>query len=251
MTAAVDPLFDFRGRVVLITGGSRGLGRAMLRAFAQRGAHVIVASRKLDACEQAAAEARRYGVQALPIACHLGRWGDIETLVERSYAAFGRVDVLINNAGMSPVAPSSLATSEELIDKVLALNFKGPFRLTALVGARMAAGDGGSIVNISSYGALQPKPEFAPYAGAKAALNALTVAHAVEFAPKVRVNAILPGSFRTDIAKHWPADKESKTDAVLKRFGEPDELVSTVLYLASAASSFTTGALIRVDGGRP
>ncbi|MCL2430890.1 MAG: SDR family oxidoreductase, partial [Alphaproteobacteria bacterium] len=113
------------------------------------------------------------------------------------------------------------------------------------------AGAGGCIVNVSSYGALLPQPEYAPYASAKAALNALTIAHAIEFAPKVRVNAILPGSFRTDIAKHWPADKESRTDAVLRRFGEPEEIVSTALYLASPASAFTTGALIRVDGGRP
>jgi NAD(P)-dependent dehydrogenase (short-subunit alcohol dehydrogenase family) len=115
----------------------------------------------------------------------------------------------------------------------------------------MAAGDGGSIINISSYGSLRPQPQYAPYAGAKAALNALTVAHAIEFAPKVRVNAILPGSFRTDIARHWPADKEAKTDAVLRRFAEPDEIVTTALYLASPASAFTTGALVRVDGGRP
>jgi NAD(P)-dependent dehydrogenase (short-subunit alcohol dehydrogenase family) len=181
----------------------------------------------------------------------LGKWADIDALVELAYAEFGRVDVLINNAGMSPVAPSSAETPEALVDKVLALNFKGPFRLSALVGARMVAGEGGSIINISSIGSIRPRPEYAPYAGAKAALNALTTAHAIEFAPKVRVNGILPGSFRTDIARHWAADKEAKTDAVLRRFGEPEEMVSTALYLASPASSFTTGALIRVDGGRP
>jgi NAD(P)-dependent dehydrogenase (short-subunit alcohol dehydrogenase family) len=181
----------------------------------------------------------------------MGRWSDITALVEQSYAAFGKVDVLINNAGMSPVTTSSVDTSEDLIDKVLALNFKGPFRLSALVGGRMAAGAGGSIINISSIGSIRPRPEYAPYSGAKAALNALTIAHAIEFAPKVRVNAILPGSFRTDIALHWPADKEAKTDAVARRFGEPDEIVSTALYLASPGSAFTTGATIRVDGGRP
>jgi NAD(P)-dependent dehydrogenase (short-subunit alcohol dehydrogenase family) len=115
----------------------------------------------------------------------------------------------------------------------------------------MAAGDGGSIINISSIGSIRPLPAYAPYAGAKAALNALTTAHAVEFAPKVRVNAILPGSFRTDIARHWPADKEATTDAVVGRFGEPEEIVTTALYLASNASGFTTGATVRVDGGRP
>lgn len=247
----MDKLFDFTGKVVLVTGGSRGLGLAMVRAFAERGADVIIASRKLESCEQAAAQVRALGRKALAITCHAGRWADIENLVEQSYAAFGKVDVLINNAGMSPVAPSSVETSEALIDSVLNLNFKGPFRLSALVGSRMAAGEGGSIINVSSYGALRPQPEIAPYAGAKSALNALTTAHAIEYAPRVRVNAILPGSFRTDVAKHWPADKESKTDAVLRRFGESEEIVSTALYLASPASSFTTGALIRVDGGRP
>lgn len=247
----MDTLFDFTGKVVLVTGGSRGLGLAMTRAFAQRGADVIVSSRKLDSCEQAAAEVRALGRKALAVACHMGKWADIDALVERSYAELGRIDVLINNAGASPVAPSSAETSEDLIDKVIALNFKGPFRLSALVGKRMAAGAGGSIINVSSYGSLRPLPEYAPYSGAKSALNALTVAHAVEYAPKVRVNAILPGSFRTDVAKHWAPDKESKTDAVLKRFGEPEEIVGTALYLASSASSFTTGALIRVDGGRP
>lgn len=247
----MDKLFDFTDKVVLVTGGSRGLGLAFVKGFAERGADVIISSRKLESCEEAADEVRKLGRRALPVACHAGRWDDIDNLVEKAYAEFGRVDVLINNAGMSPVAPSSLETTEKLMDSVLNLNFKGPFRLSAQVGSRMAAGDGGSIINISSYGSLSPQPEYAPYSGAKAALNALTVAHSIEFAPKVRVNAILPGSFRTDIAKHWPADKESKTDAVLKRFGEPEECVSTALYLASDASSFTTGALIRVDGGRP
>ena len=247
----MDSLFDFRDKVVLVTGGSRGLGLAMGRAFAARGAHLVIASRKLESCERAAAEARALGRRALAVACHVGKWSDVDALVERSYAEFAGVDVLINNAGMSPVAPSSAQTPEELIDKVYALNFKGPFRLSALIGSRMAASSGGCIINVSSYAALRPQPEYAPYAGAKAALNALTVAHASEFAPKVRVNAILPGSFRTDIAQHWPADKESKTDAVLRRFGEPDEIVTTALYLASPASAFVTGALIRVDGGRP
>ena len=239
------------GKVVLVTGGSRGLGLAMVRGFAARGADVIIASRRLESCQEAAAEITATGRRALAVACHVGAWDQLDVLVERAYAAFGKVDVLINNAGMSPVAPSSLETPEALVDKVLAVNFKGPFRLSAAIGSRMAAGDGGSIINISSIGSIRPLPAYAPYAGAKAALNALTTAHAIEFAPKVRVNAILPGSFRTDIAKHWPADKEATTDAAVGRFGEPDEIVTTALYLASNASGFTTGATIRVDGGRP
>jgi NAD(P)-dependent dehydrogenase (short-subunit alcohol dehydrogenase family) len=247
----MDKLFDLAGKVALVTGGSRGLGREICLAFAERGADIIVASRKLESCEEVAAEVRRLGRRALAVACHAGRWDQIETLVERAYAEFGRVDILVNNAGMSPVSSTTAGMDEKLVDSVLALNFKGPFRLSALVGRCMAEGGGGSIINVSSAASVRPTPDAAPYACAKAALNVLTRAHAFEFAPKVRVNAILPGSFRTDISKHWPVDKEAHTPAVLRRFGEPDEIVGTALYLASDASSFTTGALIRVDGGRP
>jgi len=247
----VADAFDLTGKVALVTGGSRGLGREACLALATHGADVIVVSRKLEACEAVADEVRAIGRRALALACHVGRWAEIDAMVEQAYAAFGRIDILVNNAGMSPVAPSSAETEEALVDAVIALNFKGPFRLSALFGSRMAAGGGGSIINISSTGSVRPTPEIGPYAGAKAALNALTRAHAFEYAPKVRVNAILPGSFRTDVAKHWPADKEAATPAVMKRFGEPGEIATTILYLASDRSSFTTGTLIRVDGGRP
>lgn len=245
-----DP-FDFSGKVVLVTGGSRGLGREMALEFARRGANIIIASRKIEACESVAAEISALGRRSLAIACHMGRWDQVESLARQAYEGFGQVNILINNAGMSPVQPSSAETPEALVDAVFALNFKGPFRLSSLIGSRMAASDGGVIINVSSIAAIRPLPEYAPYAGAKAALNALTVAHAAEFAPKVRVNGIMPGSFRTDIALRWPADKEASTPAAMGRFGEPEEIVSTALYLASPASSFVTGTIIRVDGGRP
>ena len=148
----MDALFDFTDKVVMITGGSRGLGLTMARAFAERGAHLIIASRKLDSCELAATAIRALGRRALAVACHVGRWQDIDALVESSYREFGRIDVLINNAGMSPVVSSSLETAEDLVDKVIALNFKGPFRLSAQVGSRMAAGHGGSAVLQSQEG---------------------------------------------------------------------------------------------------
>ncbi len=246
----MSDLFDLSGKTALVTGGSRGLGYQIARSFAEHGADVIVTSRKLDACQRVAREIEGLGRRALAHACHLGHWSEIEGLVAAAYGAFGKLDILVNNAGMSPVTPSSLATGEELFDKVVALNFKGPYRLSALVGARMAAAGGGSIINVSSVGALIPQASFGPYAGAKAALNAMTLAHAQEYGPKVRVNAILPGAFRTDIAKAWPADKEANLQAAIPRYGEPHEIVTTALYLASGHSSYTTGAMIRVDGGR-
>jgi NAD(P)-dependent dehydrogenase (short-subunit alcohol dehydrogenase family) len=242
-------LFDLTGRVALVTGGSRGLGRQMVLAFADAGADVVIASRKAGACEATAAEVRERGRRALAVPTHVGRWADLDALVEAAYAEFGKVDVLVNNAGMSPLAPSSVETSEDLFDKVVGVNFKGPFRLTALVGQRMADGDGGSIINVSSSGALMPKPRFGPYAGAKAALNALTTAFALEFAPKVRVNTISAGPFLTDIADHWPEEDRRRSRSAAGRPGRPEEIVTTALYLASPASSFTNASIIRVDGG--
>ncbi|MCK9553224.1 SDR family oxidoreductase, partial [Aquamicrobium sp.] len=205
----------------------------------------------LGQCQEVVAQLREAGGEALAIACHMGRWSDLEQFAEQAFAWKGRVDVLINNAGMSPVTDSSVETSEELFDKVVAVNCKGPFRLSALLGTRMATGEGGSIINVSSVGSVRPRPAYAPYAAAKSGLNAITIAQAFEFAPKVRVNAILPGSFETDIAKHWPEEKQNSIVSAIKRYGHPGEIVSTALYLASSASSFTTGTLIRVDGGRP
>ena len=242
-------LFDLTGKVALVTGGSRGLGREMVLAFAGAGADVVIASRKLDNCKALAEEIEATGRRALPVACHVGHWNECDELADRAYKHFGKVDILVNNAGMSPLAPSSAETSEELFDKVVGVNFKGPFRLSAVIGQRMYDGDGGSIINISSSGALFPAPRFGPYAGAKAALNALTTVFAREYAPKVRVNTLSAGPFLTDISKHWSEESTRSWHNAAGRAGEPEEVVTTALYLASGASSFTTGSLIRVDGG--
>lgn len=244
-------LFDLSGKVALITGGSRGLGRAMALAFARAGADVVIVSRKFDSCQAVAAEVAALGRRALPLACHVGEWRALDALVEKAYACFERIDVLVNNAGMSPLYASLDAVSEALWDKVLAVNLKGPFRLSALVGTRMAAGGGGSIINISSIAAERPSPTETPYAAAKAGLNAITVAFAHAFGPRVRVNCIQAGPFLTDISKAWgdAVLGHFEATAALRRAGAPDEIVGAALYFASAASSFTTGAILRVDGG--
>ena len=246
-------ILDMTGKVILITGGSRGLGRAMALGFAEHGADIAITSRKIDSCKKAAAEVEALGRKAFAYACHVAYWDKLEGLVDAVYDHFGKVDVLINNAGMSPIAPSLLETSEELFDKVIGVNLKGPFRLSALVGSRMATGNGGSIINIGSTLAVQPTAPTAPYAGSKAALNAITRSFAYEYGPKVRVNCIMCGPFHTDVSKGWSRTEEftarARAEFALERAGEPEEIVNTALYLASDATSFTTGAVIRVDGG--
>jgi NAD(P)-dependent dehydrogenase (short-subunit alcohol dehydrogenase family) len=245
--------WDFEGKKVLVTGGSRGLGRAMAGAFAEAGAEVMVASRKQEACDAAAKEIEAAtGRRAVGVACHVGHWEDCDRLAEAAYEELGRVDVLINNAGMSPLYPSLAEVTEELWDKVLGVNLKGPFRLAALLGTRMVADGGGAIINVSSVASIRPQPAELPYAAAKAGLNALTVGFSRAFGPAVRVNTIMAGPFLTDIAKAWDMDafnNQATKQIPLGRGGQPHEIVGAALYLASDAASFTTGAVITVDGG--
>jgi NAD(P)-dependent dehydrogenase (short-subunit alcohol dehydrogenase family) len=246
-----DP-FDLSGKVAVITGGSRGLGREMALAFADHGADVVVASRKIEACEAVAEEIRQRGRRALAVGYHAASWQDAERLYETSYAEMGRVDVLVNNAGMSPLYPSVDAISEELYDKVMGVNLKGPFRLSALVGTRMAADGGGSIIMVSSIASTRPGPQEIVYGTAKAGINNLTKGLAATFGPQVRVNCIAPGPFLTDIAKAWDLEEfaaRAQRTIALRRGGQPHEIVGAALYFASTASSYTTGAILDVDGG--
>jgi NAD(P)-dependent dehydrogenase (short-subunit alcohol dehydrogenase family) len=244
--------FDLHGRVALVTGGSRGMGRSMALGFAAAGADIIIVSRKLESCESVASDILRLtSRRALPVSCHVGEWQQIDALVETAYREFGRVDILVNNAGMSPIYPDLPSISEVLYDKVLGVNLKGPFRLCSLIGTAMMEGSGGSIINVSSHFAVHPDPEALPYSAAKAGLNALTIGLARAFGPTVRVNCIQPGAFLTDISKSWDLEawRQEADRYALRRGGEPDEIVGTALYLASDASSYTTGAIIPVDGG--
>jgi NAD(P)-dependent dehydrogenase (short-subunit alcohol dehydrogenase family) len=244
-------LFDLTGRLAVVTGGTRGLGLAMVRAFASAGAEVVVVSRKPDACDDIVASLRAEGLKAAGCACHVGHWDELEPLVERIYDDHGRVDVLVNNAGISPLYGKLSEVTEELFDKVMGVNLKGPFRLAALIGERMVAAGGGSIINISSTGAIRPTSDIVPYSAAKAGVNAMTVGLAHAFGPTVRVNAVMPGPFMTTIARNWDMEvfAERARTFPMRRAGQSEEIVGAALYLASDASTYTTGSILTVDGG--
>jgi NAD(P)-dependent dehydrogenase (short-subunit alcohol dehydrogenase family) len=244
--------FDLTNKVILVTGGSRGLGFEMCKAFAEAGATVVISSRKQEGCERAAELIEREtGRSCLPLACHVGDWEACDTLVETVYEKYDRIDVLVNNAGMSPRYESLSSVTRELWDKVIAVNLAGPFRLSAIVGEQMARGQGGSIINISSTAAVAPGAAEIPYATAKAGLNNLTQGLAHAYAPSVRSNCIMPGPFLTDISEAWGEDVKSALAAIVPmgRAGQPEEIIGAALYLASDASRFTNGAVIKVDGG--
>jgi len=244
-------LFDLTGRIAVVTGGTRGLGLAMVRAFASAGAEVVVVSRKPEACQEVVASLRAEGLKAAGCACHVGHWDELEPLVENVYRDHGRIDVLVNNAGISPLYGTLSEVTEELFDKVIGVNLKGPFRLATLVGERMVAAGGGSIINVSSTGAARPTRDIVPYAAAKAGVNAMTVGLAHAFGPTVRVNALMPGPFLTTISRAWDMEvfAERARTFPMRRAGQAEEIAGAALYLASDASTYTTGAILTVDGG--
>jgi NAD(P)-dependent dehydrogenase (short-subunit alcohol dehydrogenase family) len=246
------PSLDASGKIVVVTGGSRGLGRAMALGFAEAGADVVIASRKIEPCEAVAAEVRALGRRALAVSCHVGDWAQCASLVDAAIAEFGRIDVLVNNAGIAPVPPSLLGVTEDLFDKTIGVNLRGPLRLTALAAEHMPPG--GSVINISSKASLHPSSFTVVYAAAKAGLNALTRAAANEFGPRgIRVNAIVCGTFHTDsLHRSLPSEdlqKQMASQISLGRIADVGEIVGTALYLASDASSYLTGQLIVLDGG--
>src|ERR1700709_242799 len=176
------PSLDATGKIVVVTGASKGLGRAMALGFAEAGADLVVASRKLEACEAGAGEIRANGRGAPAVSCHVGDWDQCGTLIDATMSQFGRIDVLVNNAGIAPVPPSLIDITPELFDKTIAVNLKGPLRLTALAAEHMPPG--GAVINVSSKASLHPSPFTVVYAAAKAGLNALTRAAAEEYGPR-------------------------------------------------------------------
>ncbi|HEY6316466.1 MAG TPA: glucose 1-dehydrogenase [Acidimicrobiia bacterium] len=245
------PTLDATGKTVVVTGASKGLGRAMALGFAEAGADVVVASRDVAACEIVADEIRGLGRKALALRCHVGDWDECAALIDASVAAFGGIDVLVNNAGIAPVPPSLREVTSELFDKTIAVNLKGPLRLTALAAEHMP--EGGSIINISSTASLHATPLTVVYSAAKAGLNAFTEAAAAEYGPRgIRVNAIVCGTFHTDSFHHGkPLEVQERMAANvgLRRIATADEIVGTALFLASEASSYLSGGLVVLDGG--
>ena len=245
------PNLSATDKIVVVTGASKGLGRAMALGFAEAGADVVVASRKIEACELVADEIRAMGRSALPLRCHVGDWDECGALIDASIAEFGRIDVLVNNAGIAPVPPSLTEVTSELFDKTIAVNLKGPLRLTALAAEHMT--EGGTVINISSTAALHPMPFTVVYAAAKAGLDALTKAAAAEYGPRgIRVNAIVCGTFHTDSFHHGtPLEMQEHIAAsvALRRIASADEIIGTALFLASEASSYLSGELLVLDGG--
>jgi len=252
--------FSLAGKVALVTGASRGIGRATALGLAVAGADVVLTSRKLEALEPVAAEIRGVGRRALPVAAHLGRMEAVRNLVEAATAAFGRIDVLVNNAATTPAMATVLDVEERLWDAVMNLNLKGLYFLSQAVARVMRAHGGGSIINVSSIDGYRPEYMVGPYSIAKAAVLMATKSMALELAPhRIRVNAVAPGPVSTRILdSHWfhlPEDEARAQKAEfarmipLQHIGEPDEIVGAMVYLASDASSFTTGATIIIDGG--
>ena len=246
---------DLHGKVALVTGGSRGLGRAMVLGLAGAGADVVVASRKVEACEAVAEQVRGLGRQALAVAAHAGNLATLDALIERAYARFGRVDILINNAATNPTTAPLSQLTPELFQKVFEVNTKGPWYLASRLAPRMAAHGGGVVVNVISVGGLKPPALQGFYAATKAALNALTRVMAAEWAADgIRVNSLAPGSFHSDMfdaaARLLPGFEEgSRLASLQKRIAATDEIVGSVLYLVSGMSSFTTGTTLVCDGG--
>ncbi|HSV83227.1 MAG TPA: SDR family oxidoreductase [Ramlibacter sp.] len=249
--------FDIRGKVIVVTGATKGLGRAVAAELSREGASIVVCSRDQDRCERAAAELRNQGGDAVAMACHVGVWDAIPAFVDRVYERFGRVDVLVNNAAASPGPFELTQGTSALWDKVMSVNVKGPLRLASLMVPRMAAAGGGSIINVASIGATRPHTRNGHYDASKAALLNLSKVMAAEWARfGIRVNVVSPGPFRTEMMQGAeqidPSIIERAAAATLmRRVGQPDECVGIIHYLASEASSYVTGANHVVDGGSP
>jgi NAD(P)-dependent dehydrogenase (short-subunit alcohol dehydrogenase family) len=256
MNPALDQLFDLSGRVAVVTGATKGIGRSIAEGLAEAGASVVVSSRDQAACDRVAAEvSKATGQMTLGAACHMGDWDAIPALVRRSHDHFGRIDVVVNNAGINPAQMSVVDLSSEYLDKLFAVNLKGPVRLAGLVAPIMAEQGKGSMINIATVGAYSGGPNFGAYTALKAALINFTKVMAKEWGSLgIRVNALSPGPFNSTMMQGMAASDPSFSKRVgsatlMGRVAECSEIIGAAVYLASDASSFVTGEDHVVSGG--
>ncbi len=251
-------LFSLKGKVAVITGGSRGIGEAIAVAFAKAGADLVVSSRdkRPPELENVAKQIRSLGQKAISIPAHVGKKQDVQNLVQKTFEEFGKIDILVNNAGANPVLSSMIDLEDRAFNKVLEINLKGAFMMSKAVAREMIKQGGGRIINISSISGLRARDDgTGAYCISKAAMNMMTQVMARELAKQnVLVNAIAPGAIKTEFSRINWTDPDRKAlrikEIELKRFGEPQEVTGLALFLASEASSFVTGEIIRVDGGQ-
>ncbi|HVA14349.1 MAG TPA: SDR family oxidoreductase [Stellaceae bacterium] len=247
-------IFDLDGKTALITGSSRGIGRAIAEAMARAGAQVVIASRKQAACDAVAAGIRAGGGKAVAIACHVGDKAQLQGLVEKTHDAFGGIDILVNNVGANPTLGPLSALSDDAFDRVMTSNVKSAFWLSNLVLPEMAARKDGAVIFIASIAALRASAGINAYGAAKAALMQLARGLAAEWgASNIRVNCIAPGLIKTDFARALWDDaaraRQRIAETPLGRLGEPGDIAGAAILLASQAGSFITGQTIVIDGG--
>jgi NAD(P)-dependent dehydrogenase (short-subunit alcohol dehydrogenase family) len=248
---AFDRLFDMTDRTVIVTGGTRGIGLALAEGFVLAGAKVVVASRKPDACDQAAEHLRQLGGQAIGVPTHLGNIDDLDALVQRTVDEFGGIDVLVNNAANSLAQPMGQITPEAW-DKSYAVNLRGPLFLVQQALPHLKESRYAAVLNIVSTGAFNFAPGLALYAGGKAALMSYTRSMAAEFVSfGIRVNALAPGPVDTDMMRNNPQEAidHMTASSLMNRLAAPDEMVGAALLLTSDAGSYITGQVIIADGG--
>ncbi len=247
-------LFDLTGKTAVITGASKGIGRAIARRMAEHGARVVVSSRKLDACQVVVDEIKAAGGEAIAVSCNIGRKPECQALIDTAIATWGGIDILVCNAAINPYFGPSADIPDEVFDKVMASNIKSNLWLGNMAIPGMAAAGGGAIVIVSSIGGLRGSPVLGAYNISKAADMQIARNIAMEWGHKnIRANTIAPGLVRTDFARAlWEnpeIHRKRVKDAALRRIGEPDEIAGAAIFLGSAAGSFMTGQTIVIDGG--
>jgi NAD(P)-dependent dehydrogenase (short-subunit alcohol dehydrogenase family) len=249
-----EKLFDLTDKVAVITGASKGIGKAIAELYAQAGAKVVVSSRKQEAVDAVVLEIKSKGGNASAVACNVSDSADIQKLIDATLAAYGTIDILVNNAAANPSFGPVVDTTESSFDKIIAVNVKGPFELARKVYPIMKAKRRGSVINISSIGGLRPEPGLGIYSMSKAALISLTKVMAKEWGDhNIRVNAICPGLIKTKFSEAlWSNEKILKTmmkTLPIKRVGTAEEIAALALYLAADASAYSTGSVFTADGG--